>query len=293
MATNIQLQGSTVLKIGHDIALNFYVFLGNEGLAGPSGYDQKAALTVGGVDKYQDADIEIGNVNDFVDSLGLGWTGKSGPYSKLIYMRQGRTTDKSQKLSIGKSNKLEKLAGLLEDGDKGSLKTTFEKNPKVIDAIFKNQLTTDNADVSVKALGVNTKPGSFSITKSGGNFLIDGVTMSQNGTEYTSSSGDSTGIILNITDSNLSSANVYYGKSLMTLVDESLTNFLAFDGDIQNRLSGLSDNLKELAEQKISLDERMDKLQQRYAMQYASMETAVAGLKDTGDYLTEMLKSKD
>ena len=26
-------------------------------------------------------------------------------------------------------------------------------------------------------------------------------------------------------------------------------------------------------------------------MQYASMETAVAGLKDTGDYLTEMLKS--
>ena len=79
----------------------------------------------------------------------------------------------------------------------------------------------------------------------------------------------------------------------MTLVDDSLTNFLAFDGDIQNRLSGLSDSLKDLADQKISLDERMAKLEQRYAMQYASMETAVAGLKDTGDYLTEMLKSKD
>ena len=84
--------------------------------------------------------------------------------------------------------------------------------------------------------------------------------MSQSGTEYTSSSGDSTGLILNITDSNLSSANVYYGKSLMTLVDDSLTNFLAFDGDIQNRLSGLSDSLKDLAEQKITLDERMDKV---------------------------------
>ena len=66
-----------------------------------------------------------------------------------------------------------------------------------------------------------------------------------------------------------------------------------FDGDIQNRLSGLSDSLKDLADQKITLDERMAKLEQRYAMQYASMETAVAGLKDTGDYLTEMLKSKD
>ena len=64
--------------------------------------------------------------------------------------------------------------------------------------MFKNQLMTDNADVSVRALGVNTKPGNYSITKSGGNFLIDGVTMSASGTEYTSSSGDSTGLILNI-----------------------------------------------------------------------------------------------
>ncbi len=174
-----------------------------------------------------------------------------------------------------------------------TLKNTFEQNPKVVDAIFKNQLITDNADVTVKALGVNTKPGSFSITKSGSDFLIDGSAMSQSGTEYTSSSGDSTGLLVNISDSNLASANVYYGKSLMTLVDESLTNFLAFDGDIQNRLSGLSDSLKDLAEQRATLDERMAKLEQRYAMQYASMETAVAGLKDTGDYLTEMLKSKD
>ena len=67
--------------------------------------------------------------------------------------------------------------------------------------------------------------------------------------------------------------------------------FLAFDGDIQNRLKNLSASLKDFEEQKVVLDERMVKLEQRYAMQYASMETAVAGLKDTGDYLTEMLKS--
>ena len=38
-----------------------------------------------------------------------------------------------------------------------TLKNTFEKNPKVIDAVFKNQLTTDNADLPVKALGVKYK----------------------------------------------------------------------------------------------------------------------------------------
>ncbi len=174
-----------------------------------------------------------------------------------------------------------------------TLKTTFEKNPKVIDAIFKNQLVSDNADVSIKALGINTKPGSYSITKSNSNFLIDGTAMTQSGSNYTSASGDSAGLKVAISDSSITSANIYYGKSLMSKVEENLTTFLAFDGDIQNRLSSLSNNLKDLADQKIQLDERMAKLEQRYAMQYANMETAVASLKDTGDYLTEMLKSKD
>ena len=174
-----------------------------------------------------------------------------------------------------------------------TLKNTFEAQPKVVDAVFKNQLTTDTAEVSINALGTSTKPGSYAITKSGDNYLIDGVAMTLSDSVYTSGSGDSSGLKIKISDTSISSANIYYGKSLMTLVDEELTNILAFDGDIQNRLQTLSSSLKDLADQKTLLDERMAKLQQRYAMQYASMETAVAGLKDTGDYLTEMLKSKD
>ena len=70
-----------------------------------------------------------------------------------------------------------------------------------------------------------------------------------------------------------------------------ISYFLAFDGDIQTRLTNLSNNLKELDTQRTTLDDRMAKLEQRYALQYANMESAVAGLKDTGDYLTQMLKS--
>ena len=115
--------------------------------------------------------------------------------------------------------------------------------------------------------------------------------MSSDGSVYSSTSGNSSGLKISISDTSITNANIYYGKSLMTLVDESLTNILAFDGDIQNRLKNLSASLKDFEEQKVVLDERMVKLEQRYAMQYASMETAVAGLKDTGDYLTQMLKS--
>ena len=174
-----------------------------------------------------------------------------------------------------------------------TLKTTFEKQPKVIDAVFKNQLKTDTAEIDVTQVGSNTKTGSYAITKSGSDYLIDGVAMSADGSVFSSTSGNSSGLKINISDTSITNANVYYGKSLMTLVDESLTNILAFDGDIQNRLQNLSASLKDFDEQKVLLDERMAKLEQRYAMQYASMETAVAGLKDTGEYLTEMLKSKD
>ena len=172
-----------------------------------------------------------------------------------------------------------------------TLKNTFEKQPKVIDAVFKNQLKTDTAEIAVTQIGTDTKTGSYVITKSGSDYLIDGVAMSSDGSVYSSTSGNSSGLKISISDTSITNANIYYGKSLMTLVDESLTNILAFDGDIQNRLKNLSASLKDFEEQKVVLDERMVKLEQRYAMQYASMETAVAGLKDTGDYLTEMLKS--
>ena len=172
-----------------------------------------------------------------------------------------------------------------------TLKTTFERNPNAIDAIFKNQLDTDTAEVVVTTLGTDTQPGSYSISKSGSDYLIDGVAMTNSGSTYTSSSGNSTGMVLTISDTSVTAANVYYGKSLMSKVDENLTAFLAFDGDIQTRLTNLSNNLKELDTQRTTLDDRMAKLEQRYALQYANMESAVAGLKDTGDYLTQMLKS--
>ena len=44
------------------------------------------------------------------------------------------------------------------------LKSSFERNPIIVDAIFKNQLITDNADVSVTRIGRDTKPGSYAIT---------------------------------------------------------------------------------------------------------------------------------
>ena len=170
------------------------------------------------------------------------------------------------------------------------LKNSFAAAPKIVDAIFKNQLISDNAEVEVTSIGTDTKPGSYAISKTGSDYFIDGVQMTANGTLYTSGSGDSNGMVMNIASSDVSSANIYYGKSLMTKIDASLSNFLEFNGDINNRISNLTDKLSDFKDQKTNLDKRMATLTDRYALQFSSMEQSIAGLKETGNYLDQMLK---
>ena len=171
-----------------------------------------------------------------------------------------------------------------------TLKKSFEANPIIVDAIFKNQLTSDNADVSVSRLGVDTKPGTYAITEDSGDYNIDGVKMTASGNSYTSTSGDSNGMVMNIA-SGVTSANVYYGKSLMSSMDDSLTNFLAFNGDIATRINNLGERLDDIADEKANLEERMNALTDRYTFQFSAMEQAIAGLQETGNYLDQMLKT--
>jgi len=172
------------------------------------------------------------------------------------------------------------------------LKNSFEAQPKIVDAIFKDQLISDNAEVEVTTIGTDTKPGSYAITKSGNDYFIDGVQMTASGTLYTSGSGNSVGMVMNIASSDVSSANIYFGKSLMTEIDKSLTNFLSYNGDINNRISNLNEKLGDFKDQKTLLDERMARLTDRYTLQFTSMEQSIAGLKETGNYLDQMLKQE-
>ncbi len=44
---------------------------------------------------------------------------------------------------------------------------------------------------------------------------------------------------------------------------------------------------------KTHLEERMNALTDRYTFQFASMEQAIAGLQETGNYLDQMLKTSN
>ena len=58
-------------------------------------------------------------------------------------------------------------------------------------------------------------------------------------------------------------------------------------------MDNLEDNLKTVADKRLSLESRIASLTERYARQYSAMESTVAQFQETGNMLTQLLEQKD
>ncbi len=183
----------------------------------------------------------------------------------------------------------------LRDGslslDRDALKKQFNFDPDSIHAFFRNQLKTDNSNISVTNYSfLNTKPGNYAFSTDGSTHTIGGVSASKNGTQYSVSSGDPNGLVVNVA-SGVTSGNIYYGKSFLQLTTDTIETYIKFNSSIDTQVQSNRDRLRELADKRIRLEERIEKLTQRYAIQYSNMESAVAGLNETGNMLNAMLET--
>ena len=199
---------------------------------------------------------------------------KGGPYSMSLL---GISTQRDGLLSFNRN----------------TFKNTIDRNSNIINAFFTDGLSTDNSAVKISRLTTDTKHGTYALSKSGSDYILDGVTLSNSGSNYTSASGNTKGMTLTISDTNVTSANIYYGESLLSKIDDSLAQLLTFNGDIETRIDSLRENLRDIPDRQQKLEDRVAKLTQRYAMQYSNMEGAVAGLRDTGDMIAQMLEKDD
>ena len=167
-------------------------------------------------------------------------------------------------------------------------------NSNIINAVFKDTNDTDNSSVSLTGYSKDTAYGTYALTKSSGNYILNGdSTLSQSGSTYTSSSGDTNGMALTITDTSVESANIYFGESLLSKIDTQLSQYLKFNGDIRNRVNNLNRSLSEITERRQQYDSLVASLTERYTRQFANMEGAVAGLKETGDMISQMLEKPE
>lgn len=183
----------------------------------------------------------------------------------------------------------------LRDGslslDRDALKKQFSFDPDSIHAFFRNQLKTDNSNISVTNYNfLNTKPGSYAFSTDGSTHTIGGESATKNGTQYSVSSGDPNGLVVNVA-SGVTSGNIYYGKSFLQLTTDTIETYIKFNSSIDTQVQSNRDRLRELADKRIRLEERIEKLTQRYAIQYSNMESAVAGLNETGNMLNAMLET--
>ena len=177
--------------------------------------------------------------------------------------------------------------------DPDKLESQFKFDSGAVNAFFNNNLTTDTTDITINSYDfVNTVPGTYAFATDGSStHTIGGVSATKDGTTFSVSSGNPTGIAISVAN-NATSGNIFYGKSFLNLITDKLDNFLEFDGIIDQKVENQRNRLSTIAEKQRALDSRIAKLTERYARQYAAMESSVAQFQETGNMLTSMLEAQ-
>jgi flagellar hook-associated protein 2 len=68
-----------------------------------------------------------------------------------------------------------------------------------------------------------------------------------------------------------------------------LDNVVGANGSIASRLSGIDTSIKEIGRQRETLALRLQAVEKRYRAQFSALDTLVASMKQTSDYLTQQL----
>ena len=188
----------------------------------------------------------------------------------------------------------------LRDGtlafDSKKLEAQFKVKPETVRAFFTNNYSTSDSNIKINAFDfVNTQPGTYAFSTNGTTHTIGGLSATKSGNRYIvpAGSGDPQGLSIEVADgSGVTSRTIYYGKSFLNRLTDKLDTYLKFNSIIDTRMTNLNDTLKTVSEKRISLESRIQKLTERYAMQYSSMESTVAQFQETGNMLTSMLDAK-
>ena len=185
--------------------------------------------------------------------------------------------------------------GTLTFANPDMLKRQFENNPESLRSFFKDQIVSDNSNISPVTYSVaDTVPGSYAVVSDGSNVTVGGVATSNSGTQYTVASGNPNGIVIDIpSGTGATSGTIHYGRSFLTLLEEQLTAYTDFNGLIDNKIEGNNARLKDLVKKQEALDDKIASLYQRYRNQYSYMESSIASLQETGNMLESAFKQSD
>lgn len=181
--------------------------------------------------------------------------------------------------------------------DKTRFETAFKADPAAFDLLSEDRLSASTAGVEVKGvLGPSSKAGTFAFardTVTGSATLngesIMGVPLSDGRFQYMMFRGDMAGLIVTV-PADLSSTEVRFGQGFLSKLEGVLDAALSSGvNSLDEREDQLASRISEATERLTALDTRASMLEKRYLSRFTAMETAIAGLKSTGNYLTNLV----
>ena len=179
---------------------------------------------------------------------------------------------------------------------KSSFETALAADATTFDAIFNSTSTSDSEFLAVtKSSTADITPGTYAWTfdSSSSVATLHGTTLntstdSDGNTVYAPTSGDLLGV--SVTPSqNVATANIFIGKSLIDTLSDYIDETIKSAGDLSNRKTQITTEVTELNLDSAKLDQRMEEIRVRYTKQFSAMEAMVTSMKNTGEFLTNMM----
>ena len=186
------------------------------------------------------------------------------------------------------------------DGTLSINKTTFNSqlslDSTVFDSIFNTMFSSSSSylNVSASASTADPKPGAYGFVYDGTTAKLDGSEMTSGtdadgNTYYLSKATSELGGIKIQPSQTVSSAYVYYGRSLIDTLSTYIDTALSATGVIAKSEQSISTKLSDLKIDLSEVDNKVETLTKRYLEQFSAMESAVTSLNSTSDYLTNMM----
>ena len=173
----------------------------------------------------------------------------------------------------------------------------FSEKPSHFAAITTSMIRTGNAGVTGSAPNDMFTPGVYNFDLTGGTATItdasltsDTMSSGTNRYGYAGSTVGATGLLID-TEKTSVNTNVYMGRSVLQNLSNYIDDVLTLNGDIDEKIYNLEDDIDNLAKEQEALDLLIESQRSTYIQKFTAMETAVSSFRKTGEYLDNLIAS--
>ena len=179
--------------------------------------------------------------------------------------------------------------------DSDVFQAAMARDPAQYRAVFQSLNRASTNGVALRVSSYATPPAGtyhFAVDSNGGATLngeamiartVDGLP------EFYKLNGDFRGVTLRVIDPTPTSATIYFGKSLIDRVHDFIDQSLAISGEFATRTGRFEQDMREQDDMLDDLAKSETQINERYMARFGAMEAVVTQLKNTGEYLNNML----